>query len=99
MDKSQTDTVDHIEKPTHEGTGEIDYEDRVRRGSVARDTATEHDLTFMDVLKHHKMLIWWSFYFAMCAVGWYVLQFRFISNLNILADNTEGVLMLKSTEP
>lgn len=70
MGKSQTDPVDHIEKPTYEGSGEIDHEDHSRRGSVARDTATEHDLTFIDVLKHHKMLIWWAFYFAMCAVGW-----------------------------
>jgi hypothetical protein len=71
MEKSQT--VDHIEKPAVEGS----LNNEERRGSIAKDAATEHELTFMDVLKHHKMLIWWSFYFAMCAVGWYVPKFCF----------------------
>lgn len=30
----------------------------------------EHDLTLREVFKHHKLIIWWCFYWAMCAVGW-----------------------------
>jgi hypothetical protein len=41
-----------------------------RRGSVITDNVHEHQLTFREVARHHKALIWWSFYFAMCAVGW-----------------------------
>jgi hypothetical protein len=44
--------------------------DPSRRASVAADNEEEHQLTFVDVWKHHKAMIWWSFYFAMCAVGW-----------------------------
>jgi hypothetical protein len=32
----------------------------------------EHDLTIRDVLSNHRTLVWWCFYWAMCAVGWYV---------------------------
>ncbi|KAH8599234.1 general substrate transporter [Bisporella sp. PMI_857] len=31
---------------------------------------TEHQLTFRDVWKYHKAIIGWSFFWAMCAVGW-----------------------------
>ena len=53
-----------------------DMKDAERRGSVITDgnvitdNVQEHQLTFMDVARYHKALIWWSFYFAMCAVGW-----------------------------
>lgn len=30
----------------------------------------EHDLTLREVFKNHKLIIWWCFYWAMCAVGW-----------------------------
>lgn len=53
-----------------------DMKDPDRRGSVITDrnvitdNVHEHQLTFIEVAQHHKALIWWSFYFAMCAVGW-----------------------------
>ncbi len=37
------------------------------------DVDSEHQLTFGDVWKNHKAIIGWSFFWAMCAVGWYVL--------------------------
>ncbi|KAJ3533501.1 hypothetical protein NM208_g7959 [Fusarium decemcellulare] len=30
----------------------------------------EHDLSFRDVAKNHPKIIWWSFFWCMCAVGW-----------------------------
>jgi hypothetical protein len=69
MDKHQV--IDYTEKAWQEASSDMNGTEK-RRGSVARDNVTEHELTFMDVLKHHKMLIWWSFYFAMCAIGWCV---------------------------
>ena len=32
--------------------------------------ATEQVLTLRDVFKNHKTLVWWCFFWAMCAVGW-----------------------------
>ena len=32
----------------------------------------EHELTLKEVFKHHKVLVWWCFYWAMAAVGWWV---------------------------
>lgn len=84
--------MDHVEKTFDDGS----FENEERRGSVAADTHAEHELKFMDVLKHHKMLIWWSFYFAMCAVGWYVL-ILYLGYQH--ADNGQGALTLKSMEP
>ena len=80
--------IHHVEK-----TGDMGrFEDEIRCGSVTKDATAEHELKFMDVLKHHKMLIWWSFYFAMCAVGWYVL----ILGLEYRqADNEQGALTHK----
>ncbi len=61
--------TDHVEKMAHEGQLDLTKGEE-RRGSVVRDNVTEHELTFKDVARYHKRLIWWSFYFAMCAVGW-----------------------------
>lgn len=84
--------IHHVEKTADVGS----FENEIRRGSVTKDATAEHELKFMDVLKHHKMLIWWSFYFAMCAVGWYVL----ILNLEQKhTDNKQGALTHKSMEP
>ncbi|KAH7201512.1 general substrate transporter [Fusarium oxysporum] len=32
--------------------------------------ANEHNLTFRDVARRHPKIIWWSFFWCMCAVGW-----------------------------
>lgn len=34
------------------------------------DTREEHDMTLAYVWRHHKMLVWWSVFYAMSAVGW-----------------------------
>jgi hypothetical protein len=56
----------HIEKVDKQ---EI-YDASDRRQSLITDTDIEHELTFREVLRNHKRLIWWCFYFAMCAIGW-----------------------------
>jgi hypothetical protein len=72
-DKNQR--VNHLEKRVS-NPSVADMKDPDRRGSVltdgnvVTDNVQEHQLTFMDVARNHKPLIWWSFYFAMCAVGW-----------------------------
>ena len=30
----------------------------------------EHEITLREVFKKHRLIIWWCFYWAMCAVGW-----------------------------
>lgn len=30
----------------------------------------ERDLTLREVFKNHKAIVWWCFYWAVCAVGW-----------------------------
>ena len=44
-------------------------------GPITGPVVTEQVLTLKDVFKNHKTLVWWSFFWAMCAVGWYVLIF------------------------
>jgi len=39
------------------------------KGAIA-DNETEHRLTLGQVWKNHPALIWCSFYWAMCAIGW-----------------------------
>jgi hypothetical protein len=65
-------------------------------GIATADIDTEHQLTLGHVWKHHKAIIGWPFFWAMCAVGWYVLIFfASISELTI----SIGGLMDKSMEP
>lgn len=42
-----------------------------RRHSQMIDQEAEHRLTIYYVWKHHKAILGWSFYWGMCAVGWY----------------------------
>lgn len=37
---------------------------------LAIDENQEHDLTLKYVLKHHKRLILWTFFWALCSIGW-----------------------------
>lgn len=68
-------SINYVEKRASDPSV-ADTKDPARRGSaitdgnVVKDNDREHQLTFMDVARDHKSLIWWSFYFAMCAVGW-----------------------------
>jgi hypothetical protein len=51
--------------------------DNRKTSLVAVDADAEHQLTFRDVWKNHKAIIGWSFFWAMCAIGWCV--FRYLS--------------------
>ena len=64
MEKIDTDTMVHHES-LHEKT--VIDEAALR---AARDD--EQGLTFSYVARHHPGLVWWSFFYAMSAVGWYV---------------------------
>lgn len=37
---------------------------------VERDNEQEHSLTLGYVARHHPKILWWSFFWCMCAVGW-----------------------------
>ena len=37
---------------------------------LAADADQEHHLTIRDIWKSHKALMGWSFFWAMCAIGW-----------------------------
>lgn len=56
--------------------------------NVGIERQAEHDLTLKQVFRNHKALVWWSFFWAMAAVGWYALSF---SSQNIL-ELTFGVI-------
>ncbi|KAE9373956.1 general substrate transporter [Stipitochalara longipes BDJ] len=54
-----------------ENVNSISNTDRNRKfGLATADIDTEHQLTLGHVWKHHKAIIGWSFFWAMCAVGW-----------------------------
>lgn len=40
--------------------------------AVKEDHRLEHHLTVRSVFKNHPVLVWWTFYWAMAAVGWCV---------------------------
>lgn len=58
MDNEMT----HIEK-TDSATTE-----RLNR-AIAANNAGEHDMTFGQVAKRHPKIIFWSFFWSLCAVG------------------------------
>lgn len=37
---------------------------------LAIDENQEHELTVKYVLRHHKRLILWTFFWALCSIGW-----------------------------
>jgi hypothetical protein len=65
-------------------------------GLATADIDTVHQLTLGHVWKHHKAIIGWSFFWAMCAVGWYVLIFYASRSKFTISV---GDLMDKSMEP
>jgi len=44
----------------------------IDQAALKADRIDEEGLTFRYVARHHPMLVWWSFFYAMSAVGWYV---------------------------
>ncbi|OAL04217.1 general substrate transporter [Phaeosphaeriaceae sp. SRC1lsM3a] len=62
MDKLDMDTTFHNE--SLRGSTTID------NAALRADRIDEEGLTFRFVARHHPMLVWWSFFYAMSAVGW-----------------------------
>lgn len=50
--------------------GQIESRDEKRNNSISEDARLEHNLTLRQVLKHHKPLAAWTFFWALCAIGW-----------------------------
>lgn len=48
---------------------QVDFRDE-KRNSVSEDARLEHNLTLRQVLRHHKPLAAWTFFWALCAIGW-----------------------------
>jgi hypothetical protein len=38
--------------------------------AVAEDNIREHGISLYDAIMLHKRICWWTFFFAMSAVGW-----------------------------
>ncbi|KAH6665860.1 maltose permease [Plectosphaerella plurivora] len=45
-------------------------DNHTKDGVVSSALQQERDLTLQEVFKKHKIVVWWCFYWAMCAVGW-----------------------------
>jgi len=41
-----------------------------KRESLSIDAEVESTYTVRYILKHHKVLCWWCFFWAMTAIGW-----------------------------
>lgn len=57
---------------THE---EINIDQVPSKEVIASNNEEEHQLSLWHVLQHHKGLVWWCFFFAVSAIGWYVQHF------------------------
>lgn len=42
------------------------------KGGLQMDRQEEQTLTIRQAIRDHPALVWWSFYWSMAAVGWYV---------------------------
>lgn len=38
--------------------------------AVAEEALMEHSTSMYDAIMNHKKICWWTFFFAMSAVGW-----------------------------
>ena len=45
---------------------------QLKRDETAIAIAEEHSLSMKDALLNNKRILWWCFFFAMSAIGWYV---------------------------
>lgn len=41
-----------------------------RRLSITHEAKEEHEWTLKYVLANHKRLVFWTFFWAFCAIGW-----------------------------
>jgi hypothetical protein len=58
----------HIEAAASDGH---DYE--LKSAVVAAVNQHEHELTLTDLFRNHKAVVWWCFFWAMAAVGWWAI--------------------------
>jgi hypothetical protein len=56
-------------KPTDHATIE---DVSFKRDEAAIAAAEEHSLSMKDALLNNKRILWWCFFFAMSAIGWWV---------------------------
>jgi hypothetical protein len=66
-----------------------------RAHAVAKDNTGEHGSSTYQLIMGHKTICFWTFFFAMSAVGWSV---RLAFEMNSLTLNS-GDLMRRSMEP
>jgi hypothetical protein len=57
-----TDFVEHVEPIT---------QSNIKPSLVRANIEQEHQLTFRDVWENHRSIVGWSFFWAMCAIGWF----------------------------
>lgn len=46
------------------------------KAAMRDDHKLEHRMTVKEVFTNHPALVWWTFFWAMAAVGWYVVFLR-----------------------
>ena len=46
----------------------------LKRDDAAIAVAEEHSLSMKDALRNNKRILWWCFFFAMSAIGWYAIR-------------------------
>ncbi|KAH8724187.1 maltose permease [Phaeosphaeriaceae sp. PMI808] len=63
-------TIDDKENPYISHAEKLEQPDSAKLQCIEQDHTIEQELTFRHVLRNHKAMVWWCFYFAMCAVGW-----------------------------
>lgn len=63
---------------TKDDLAAVHVEESNSKHAVAPANDQEASVTFLLVWQNHKAVIWWSFYWAMCATGWYDL-FSFLT--------------------
>jgi hypothetical protein len=56
-----------------------------REYAIAEDNIKEHGISMYDAVMRHKKICWWTFVFAMSAVGWYALLFLWRFQLHLLS--------------
>lgn len=66
MEKLPVEDAIHEEVPTNESNSIHDVE----ASKLNSEAHLEHELTITHVLTHHKALAGWSFFWALCAIGW-----------------------------
>jgi hypothetical protein len=86
MEKTMPTDVAQVER-----TAESENGDKVE-AKIAADTSLEQELSVKYMLKHHKKLIAWTFFWATCAIGWgFDAQGRVHTPITLSSSNAETV--------